>query len=547
MYFEIAVAAIMVGTYVYYRWVVDHPSPKPVDIGTPRTDEGAPVPMIYGTCRVRAPILAWSGIQRSLPHHSRFAYFLDMVYVVGIPFLGGGAELLLIYSGDVPIFLQAGSTYPYGDSFGNNFVNSLPIWFRRGVAADRRNYWVENTPSMVFGDTSSVFVSGGPFNGHLQGDAIFLTGFVEFHTGTPTQQISDQLSGLGTGIDDLDIDSLTDTQGVMEGRPMNGLYRYENDDHNENIVAPPQGQIVLPSNQPSYRNQVLCCLYQWCNGDRTQIPAYNFVVRSLSTGTSAYLGQSLADDADPAAVLLDLLTSSWGKLALPIAKIDLPSFQAASLTLFNEGHGYSRSIEAIGDASEIIGDVMRQIDGVYYEEPTTGKIVLKLVRNDYNPLTLIDVNPSNARPAEGSWISVQGQAETLNQVRVTFTDRENAYADGLAIGQDFANVVAQGGKLRSVDLRFPGCCTRVLAQKIASRELAAVTRPIVKASAIGNRTFYLTRPGDVVTFSWPQLGIDRMVMRVARVNLGTLHDGSIHLDLIRDIFDVSNGAFPVAA
>jgi hypothetical protein len=36
-----------------------------------------------------------------------------------------------------------------------------------------------------------------------------------------------------------------------------------------------------------------------------------------------------------------------------------------------------------------------------------------------------------------------------------------------------------------------------------------------------------------------------MVMRVVRADLGQLHKGEITLDLIRDIFDVSLGAFPV--
>lgn len=543
MYFELAVAAIILGTYAYHRWIEDHPSPRPSSVGTPRVDEGAPVPLIYGNCRVRAPILAWTGIQRSIPQHGRFAYFIDMLYVVGIPFYGGGATLLGVYAGDVFLTLEPASSYPFIGANSDDGLPGLPRWFRLGIAADRKNYWVNNTPAQVFGD-DPIVVPGEPFG---ENHIVLNGGFVEFHTGTPTQQISDQFSGLGAGIDDLDIDSLTDTQGVLEARPMNSMYVYLNDDHDEKTTFPPQGQNILPSDQPSYRNQALCCLYKWCNGDRTQLNGYGFAIRSLSTGTTAYLGQSLADDADPAAVILDLLTSSWGKLALPLSKIDLPSFQAASLTLYNEGHGYSRAIEEVTDASVVLGDVMRQIDGVYYEEPTTGKIVIKLVRNDYNPLTLIDVNPGNCEAADGSWISVQGQAETLNQVRVTFTDRENDYADGLAIGQDYANIVEQGGKLRSVDLRFPGCCTRSTAEKIASRELAAVCRPIVKASVIGNRTFYLTRPGDAVTFTWPRLNIVGMVMRVARVNLGTLHDGAIRLDLIRDIFDVSNGAFPVAA
>jgi len=36
-----------------------------------------------------------------------------------------------------------------------------------------------------------------------------------------------------------------------------------------------------------------------------------------------------------------------------------------------------------------------------------------------------------------------------------------------------------------------------------------------------------------------------MVMRVVRVDRGQLHKGEITLDLIRDLFDVQLGAFPV--
>jgi hypothetical protein len=51
--------------------------------------------------------------------------------------------------------------------------------------------------------------------------------------------------------------------------------------------------------------------------------------------------------------------------------------------------------------------------------------------------------------------------------------------------------------------------------------------------------------GVIDTLTWPEFGITNMVMRVARVDLGQLHQGQITLDLIRDIFDVSLGAFPV--
>jgi hypothetical protein len=134
----------------------------------------------------------------------------------------------------------------------------------------------------------------------------------------------------------------------------------------------------------------------------------------------------------------------------------------------------------------------------------------------------------------------------MNQVRVRFTDRLNDHADGLAIGQNQANVIGQGGKLRSLELTFVGCTSRAVAESIASRELGAASRPIVKATVIVNRSFYAKRPGDVVTLTWPELGVDHMIMRIVRIDLGQLHDGKIKIDMIRDVFDVKLGAFFVA-
>lgn len=487
MWLEIAYGAFILGTYAYHRWVEDKPpAPKPEDVRLPRTDEGSPVPLVYGRCRVRSPILAFAGnltlADPANPPSSGNAYRLDLMFVVGAPFFGGQISNIdvafpfIVYFGDVKADVLI--TTPATGVFPANFVADHGISI--GIAA--------------------------------------ATG--ELYPGSSTQNVGEASSG-GT----LTYGSMT-TSGI-DGLKIPG-YR--------NLVCI---AFVNPSPGSDGRPFGGLRMYQ------AQVPAISFEVKSLSTGTQSDLGHSLSDDADPAAVIYDLLTSPWGKLGLPTSKVDLPSFQAASLTLFNEQHGYSRSIEQPDDASNLIDDVLRQIDGVMYEEPTTGKLVLKLIRNDYDVNVLDSVTPDNARPAEGSWYSVSGWSETMNQVRVTWTNRASGYSQAVAIGQNGANVTDQG-KLRTTEIAFVGCNDSGLADRIASRELAVVSKPIVKASVVCNRSFYLKRPGDVVKLTWPQLNISGMVMRVARVDLGQLHKGEIHLDLIRDVFDVTTGAFPYA-
>lgn len=520
MYLEIAAGLVILSTWIYHRYHQD-PGPRVLPVATPTVSQSATVPLVYGRCRVRAPVLAWSGSQRSIPRpNGRRAYFVDMLYVVGIPFNGGGARLRAIYAGDVVLTLNAGSGWPFTTVDSNGGVPSVPVF--GSPASDKFSYWVDNKPARVFQNDLEIMVNYG---------------FVEFFAGSPGQLVS--------GANNF-ADPISDTEAVLRADPLNKIYEYLNDDFTATIHYTPEMEPGDDSTKiPSYRNMATCCMYHWCNGDGITLPNYNFEIESLSTGTSSDLGTpSLTTDADPAAVIYDLLTSPWGKLGLSTDLVDLPSFQAASATLYAERHGYSRAIEESDEASNIIDSILRQIDGVLYPEPTTGKLVLKLIRNDYDVNILETITPDNARPVDGSWFSVSGWSESINQVRIKFDDRDNFHADGLVIGQNTANVVSQGGRLRSVDIDFPGCCTRDLAQKLAGRELAVVSRPQLKVSVITSRAFYQARPGSVYKFTWPQLGITNMVMRVARVDLGQLHKGEIHIDLIRDIFDVSSGAFP---
>jgi len=563
MWGAIITLGLTVLTYVYHRYFESRPYTEAIGGRSPRIDEGAPMPLLYGRCRVRAPILVWHGGQRSAQITDvMIAYWLDMLYALGVPFYGGTAALYRIFADDTVLksysvtewlTLKVTGAHYVTDQHGsqspldwtttlvtdpptvpNPDVPTLPVW---GLPSPHRHNYVSTTPGEVLGTTAQTI------NGKLNTQY----GFVEFFDGSVDQQISAMDDSPGHVV-------LTDTQGALEVTPMDAMFQL---DHESDHVDPPRqndfgvtyrtfqesyrAAVKSPSEIPSYRGLVMCCLYHWCHGSSPTMARYSFDVMTLSTGSASDLGQTLPWDADPAAVIYDLLTSPWGKLGLPVAKIDRPSFVAASITLVAEGHGYSNAFEDIADASDLIGDILKQIDGVLYEEPTTGLLTLKLIRNDYDVTTLMDANPNNTTLTS---YSVQGWNETINQVRLTFTNRENNFEDLLVIGQNSANAFSQG-RLRSADIRYPGCSTLALAQRLCSRELNVVSKPVVKATLTTDRSFYQKRPGDVITQSFPELGIVKMPMRIARVDLGQLHNNEIVLDVLRDAFGVMEGAYPV--
>lgn len=500
-WYDYIIPQVALSKYLYHRAVPDVPGVPPPNFGViPRVDEGASVPIVYGTVRVRSPILVWYG-NILTPGQSYDAvgipgspftadhYSIDTLFLIGIPFdcggqsfHGGKAELLRVWFGDALLATGLGIAASAGTTQQFEFGPTPPA-------------------------TTDFSVNGVFYQGGANQDVT---------NGTSSTQVVG-----GTTYDD----------GVLNGASYDQALLNNGDD--DTLI-------------PGYRQQMLAFMHIG-TGLSPTVPSVSFEVRSLSTGTNADLGHSLADDADPAAVLYDVLTSSWGKLAIPTSMIDLPSFQAASLYMVTEGTlasglGYSRIIDQATDARALVEELLRHMDGLIYVEPTTGKIVLRLIRAGATPV--LDINPSNMHNRDPGWYVVQAWAETLNQVVVKFTDRGADYGPGTITAQDAANISMQGGKLRSVTLSFPGCTTAPQAAYIASRELAAVSRPSVKATCVVDRTFYLIRPGDVVTLTEPELGISGMVMRVISADLGLLNDNKIRLELLRDVFGATRGSFP---
>jgi len=245
----------------------------------------------------------------------------------------------------------------------------------------------------------------------------------------------------------------------------------------------------------------------------------------------------IGDDLNPMEVLYAALTESWGGVGADPSSIDTTSWIAAGATLATEGNGMSFVVSAANDAKSIVEEVLRQIDGILYQDPETGKIVVKLIREDYVIEDLPVFNESNVHAVRD--FSRTSWAETVNQVRATFTYRDKKYEKASAFAQDMANINMQG-RIRSATMSFPGCTEGSTAVKLATRELSQLSVPLFKAALEMNREGSQLRPGDPFVFSWDDYGLSNIVMRCQRFNLGELLNGKIVVDVLQDKFAASN-------
>lgn len=424
------------------------------DFQFPRADEGDPVPLFWGTIRLKAPNTIWYGDFKAvaITEKVKSGLFSSKKVTVGYKYYVG-----------IDLALGLGPGVVLRRIWAGKYV----AW--QGTISGQTNF-VINQPDLFGGDKQQ---------GGLQGN-------VTFYDGTFTQ---DRDPYLATYCD---------------------------------------------ANVPRYGGVCHAVFKSFYVGTTTSLQAFNFELSRLSD--TVLPGKGIMPnglDVNPMEIIYDALTAKWGRLGMDTALIDVASWQAAAATLYDENNGMSLKLEASNTGKSVADEVMRQIDGLMYQDPENMKIVTKLLRDDYNiddlPILDMSVVKDLSNFAKTTWDS------TFNQCRVTFSNRDKDYEDGVAAAQDFANINFQQ-RVRSTELSFPGVTVPELASRLASRALGIYSVPLYKCDLKCTRKAASLRPGDVFVLNWEPFNLERMVMRVQKIDLGDLTDGTITMSVIQDKF-----------
>ncbi len=243
--------------------------------------------------------------------------------------------------------------------------------------------------------------------------------------------------------------------------------------------------------------------------------------------------------ANPAHIIHECLTNTaWG-MGYPTSSIDEASFITAADTLYTEEFGLNLIWSRQATIEQFIRDVLDHVGGVLTVSPESGKFVLKLIRGDYNVNALPVFDDTSIIELESYQRAALG--ETVNEIVVVYT-RPDTWAETSITVQDLANLQAQGS-IVSQTRHYPGITSDALAARVAMRDLAAVSAQLAKVRFRVNRRAWNLMPGDLFRLSWPQYGIDNLVMRVASIDGGTLTDGAISVDAIEDVFGLPAASY----
>lgn len=280
--------------------------------------------------------------------------------------------------------------------------------------------------------------------------------------------------------------------------------------------------------------------------DNTVPPRFSFVVKNLNKNLSNdYSVMSNNLDVNPMEIVYTVLTQKWGFLGLDTSVIDTDSFLAAAETLHTEGFGMSMLIDGEKPVKDILEECMRVADGVLYQEPTNSKFKVKLIRNDYDIETLLVLDESNII-GDLENFGRTTRENTYNQLKVNYQSRNNAYQSQVVLIQDHGDIKKRNGEIRSTTINFPGIKDDNLARTLAARELELLSSPLLKCTIKANRVAKDLRPGDVFKLNWAPYGMTNAIMRVVKIDFGTLTNNEISIDCVQDRFaqDLVSFEFP---
>lgn len=318
------------------------------------------------------------------------------------------------------------------------------------------------------------------------------------------------------------------------------------------VLAPSLAVIVLGGPPPSYGPYVP----RPGEPERPPENASSFVMLQYALATGRYAnGNSVRYLEQPpvitpnaqikamngAHIIFETLTNRpWGR-GLDRSGIDIPAFEQAAQTLYNEGFGLCMAWKRQDSIESFIQAVLDTIGATLYTDRTTALLTIKLIRGDYVRSEVPLYTTANGI-LEISDAAISTASGSLNEVIVNYRDPVSNQMRSVRT-QSLAALQSTNGEFKSKTIEFKSVPTGSLALRLAQRELRSNAEGLRRFKITMNRRGWRITPGSVIRIEDPLRKIPDTVVRVARVEDGTLIDGKITITGVQDVFSLPAASY----
>lgn len=225
----------------------------------------------------------------------------------------------------------------------------------------------------------------------------------------------------------------------------------------------------------------------------------------------------------------------WGR-GQPASLLDENSFVYAANQLCAEGFGLCFNWSRQEDVDVFIQTVLDHVAGELYTDRSTGLLTLRLIRDDYDPLTIPTFSPGHGlleilADDSGSQDMAYNEVVIKYHSPIDDTDGEQrAHNVGARLAQGSAN---------SLSKDMPGIPNAELASRVALRELIVQSAGLKKYKVRLDRSGWRIAPGMPFRVVCPERGIASIILRAGEItDSSSQQGGDIQISALEDVFSM---------
>lgn len=259
------------------------------------------------------------------------------------------------------------------------------------------------------------------------------------------------------------------------------------------------------------------------------------------TGASTAGHNTSIKAMNPAHIIWEALTNRiWGR-GLATSMLDEASFVSAAITLYNEGFGLCIRWSKEDEIQSFVQGILDHIAGSLFVKRSTGLLTLRLMRGGYDPNAIPLYDTANGL-LEIVEMSAVGASSTTNEVIVKYLDTVNNMQGSVRVS-NIASLQQSGGAFNTMTTEYPGIPTPELAYRAAQRDLRAMSDGLRRFTLKMDRRVWDLEPGGLIRIQDVSRGIPPTVLRVGKVEDGTLTNGVMTVSAAQDTFSMPSTSF----
>lgn len=240
---------------------------------------------------------------------------------------------------------------------------------------------------------------------------------------------------------------------------------------------------------------------------------------------------------NPSHILIECATNrDWGR-GLNWDEINLDSYKKAADTLYAEKFGLCFRYNRQDQLDTFVQQILDHIGAAQYADLSTGKLTLKLLRDDYkvDDLPLFTYNNGILSVQDDDSASIDAAP---NEVIITYHNPVTN-EDATVRAQNLASIQIVG--LISSATDYKAIPTHDLAARVAQRDLEMNVAGITRLTINFDRRGGILEPASCFRVSMPDRDIENMVLRVGKIE--EQDDGSFLITGVQDVFGLPSTSY----